>query len=123
HARVYSNHREGSACACGAARSKALRSDGWRSRAYRDVFTACFGRRRPTRSNSQTYTLLAAEYFVCKGIKSKTRLSSLGSTSTVGDLYTLGVVYSIFSAVPCGMAMYRSGSFCSSHLRTLGALL
>src|SRR5690554_1758049 len=39
--------------ACGVGLSKTLRSHGWRSRAYRDVFTACFGKAYPTRTMHQ----------------------------------------------------------------------
>src|SRR5690554_8198505 len=37
----------------GGASPKTLRSHGWRSRAYRDVFTACFGKAYPTRTMHQ----------------------------------------------------------------------
>src|SRR5690554_1202674 len=37
--------------ACGEGLSKTLRSHGWRSRAYMDVFTACFGKAFPTCSS------------------------------------------------------------------------
>src|SRR5690554_2733428 len=39
--------------ACGVGLSKTLRSQGWRSRAYKDVFTACFGKAHPTRAKRQ----------------------------------------------------------------------